>query len=81
MQGSSSGRVALVTGAGRRRVGNVIARMLAERGYHVALHYRTSAQEAQQTATELEQQGVRARAFPGDVAVEAEVDRLFDQVR
>lgn len=81
MEGSSSGRVALVTGAGRRRVGNVIARMLAERGYHIALHYRTSAEEAQQTAAQLERRGVRARAFPADVAVEADVDRLFDQVR
>ncbi len=81
MQGSSSGRVALVTGAGRRRVGNVIAAMLAKRGYNVALHYRTSAEEAQQTAAQLERLGVRARAFPADVAVEADVDRLFDQVR
>lgn len=76
---NGSGKVALVTGAGKHRVGNAIARMLAEGGYDVALHYRTSGDEARKTVEKLESQGVHARAFQADVSQEAEVDRLFDE--
>jgi pteridine reductase len=47
--------VALITGAARR-VGAVIARTLHAAGYDVALHYRSSADEASTLAGELEQQ-------------------------
>lgn len=80
MQDSGRGKVVLVTGSGRRRVGNVVAGMLAERGYDVAIHYRRSAEEAERTAAALSVQGVRARAYPADVANEVEVDRLLGQV-
>ena len=39
-------RVALVTGSGKKRVGWHVADALAERGYDIAVHYRTSAKEA-----------------------------------
>ena len=77
MSSPGQGKVALVTGSGKRRVGNVVARRLAERGYAVALHYHRSADEAQETVDELTAEGVRARAFQADVADEAEVERLF----
>ncbi|MFH1918795.1 MAG: SDR family oxidoreductase [Planctomycetota bacterium] len=77
MMDTESAKVALVTGAGKRRVGNVIARMLAGRGYQIALHYRRSAEEAQETVGKLEAEGVRARAFQADVSQGAEVDRLL----
>ena len=80
MSASSSSGVALVTGAGRRRVGNTIARMLAQRGYDIALHYHTAADSVRQNVAELRALGVRAEAFPADVASEVEVDRLFDEV-
>jgi pteridine reductase len=73
-------RIALVTGSGKRRVGNTIARTLAERGFDIALHYRSSRDEAHATAAELAALGVRAEAFAADVADEAHVDRLFDEV-
>ena len=76
---SPTEKVALITGAGKRRVGNCIARRLARRGYAIAVHYLSSADEARQTVAELEQQGTRAAAFPADVADPAQVDRLFDQ--
>jgi len=79
MDDSMRGRVALVTGSGKQRVGNVIARTLAARGFHIALHYRTSAQDAQKTIQSLRAHGVRAEAFQADVSVEADVDRLFRQ--
>ena len=77
MNPTASGRIALVTGSGKRRVGNAIARMLAERGYGIALHYNRSAEEAEETVGELKGRGVDARAFRANVADEADVDRLF----
>ena len=49
---SLSGKVALITGAARR-VGAVIARTLHAQGMNLALHYRSSQQEAQQLQQEL----------------------------
>ena len=43
-------RVALVTGSGKRRVGWHVADALARRGYGLAVHYRTSAAEAADSA-------------------------------
>ncbi|NQT17211.1 MAG: SDR family oxidoreductase [Planctomycetes bacterium] len=76
---NGTGKVALVTGAGRRRVGSAIARMLAMGGYDVALHYHSSVEEARKTVEKLEFQGARARAFQADVSQEADVDRLFEE--
>jgi len=72
-------RVALVTGAGKRRVGNVIARTLAAHGYGIALTYNRSAREAQETVVSLKEQGVAAQAFQADVSVEADVDRIVQE--
>ncbi len=74
-------RVALVTGSGKRRIGNAVAQALAGRGYAVVVHYNRSADEARETVRQLEQQGVRAAAFGADLAQEAEVARLFDEVQ
>ena len=76
---TAQNKVALVTGAGKPRVGNVIARTLAARAYSVALHYNRSADYAQRTARELEKEGGRARAFQTDLAKPVEVDRLLEQ--
>lgn len=75
-----SSKVALVTGSGKRRVGNVVARALAERGYHIALHYNRSGDEARKTLEELASHRVRAEAFQADLADEDGVNRLFDDV-
>jgi pteridine reductase len=58
----------------------VIAATLADRGYQIALHYNRSAADAQETVAQLAERGVQARGFQADVAVEAEVDRLFEEV-
>jgi pteridine reductase len=75
----STTKVALITGSGKRRVGNAVATALADRGYSIALHYNRSAEEARQTVAQLEQKGVRAAAFQADVAREADVERLFGE--
>jgi pteridine reductase len=77
----STSPLALVTGAGKRRVGWHVAQALAERGYALAVHYRSSAAEAQETVAELRGRGVEAEAFPADLADEVAVRRLVAAVR
>jgi len=73
-------RVALVTGSGKRRVGSVVADALARRGYSTAVHYRTSAAEAEQTAAALRAHGVEAATFAADLADEAAVRAMVADV-
>ena len=56
------GKVALVTGAGRR-VGRVIAEHFAERGAFVAVHYNRSRAEAESLVAEIEHAGGHARPY------------------
>jgi pteridine reductase len=73
-------KVALVTGSGKKRVGAVVADALARRGYALAVHYRSSAVEAKETVVSLRTHGVEAEAFKADLANEAEVKRMADDV-
>jgi 3-oxoacyl-[acyl-carrier protein] reductase/pteridine reductase len=66
------GKSALVTG-GARRVGRGIALALAEAGADVAISYRTSLDDAAQTASEIEALGRKALAVECDVRSEASV--------
>ena len=77
---SQSRKVALITGSGRRRVGSVVARVLAESDFDVALHYHRSLDSAKEVADELRDMGVRCENFQADVTAEHEVDRLIDNV-
>lgn len=72
-------KVALITGSGKRRVGWHVAEALAERGYSLALHYRSSAAEAEASVTEFRKRGVAAEAWPADLADEPSVRGLVDQ--
>jgi len=72
-------RTALVTG-GAVRVGRAIALALAERGARVAITYRSSAAEAEQTVAELTALGVEARAFPCAQGRPEEVERCVAAV-
>jgi len=72
-------KTALVTGSGKRRVGSAVAEALAERGYALALHYRTSATEAAQSVAALQARGVEATAFQADLGKELEVRSLIQQ--
>ena len=72
-----TGRVALVTGAAGGGIGSHVARLLARRGAHVALHGRASqAQALDALRSDLEQEGLQARAYTGDVADSADIDRI-----
>jgi pteridine reductase len=73
-------RVALVSGSGKRRVGWYVAEALAQRGYALALHYRTSVQEAQRSAEQLRELGVSVEAFLADLTEEQAVRALVERV-
>lgn len=72
-----AGRVALVTGAARR-VGRAIALELGRRGAHLAVHFRGSESEAEETVRTLRGMGVEAHALPADLRDPAAIDGLFD---
>ena len=62
-----SGRVAIVTGAGRN-IGRAIALALADGGAAVVVNARSNVQEAQAVAGEIERAGGKALAVTADVA-------------
>jgi pteridine reductase len=72
--------VALVTGSGKRRVGWHVADALAQRGYAVAVHYRTSEAEAAEAVAALRGRGVEADAFRADLTDEREAAALVQGV-
>lgn len=74
------GRVALVTGSGRR-IGKVIALTLARAGADVVVNYHSSRAEAQATVREIESLGVRAVAIRADISRPAQVRDLFQTAR
>lgn len=67
---------ALVTGAGKR-LGRAMALYLAGRGHDVAVHYSSSADEAEAVAAEIRAMGRRAQTFRADLRVEAETEALI----
>jgi pteridine reductase len=72
-------RVVLVTGAGRR-VGRAIALRLAKAGCRIAVHYRTSANDAAQTAELCRAAGSTAELFDADLSESAAVAGLVQRV-
>jgi pteridine reductase len=69
-------RVALVTGSGKRRVGNVVADTLAERGYALVVHYHRSGDAADAAVARLRGRGTEVIAVQADVTQENDVRRL-----
>lgn len=70
-------KVALVTGAGKRRIGWHVADALAKRGYALAIHYRSSSAEAHEAVAGFKAQGVHAIAVQADLADEAAVKAVM----
>jgi NAD(P)-dependent dehydrogenase (short-subunit alcohol dehydrogenase family) len=72
------GRVVLITGA--KRVGAVLARVLAARGADVAVSYNRSREEADETVTAVHAAGRRGLAVEANVADAAACDALVAAV-
>jgi NAD(P)-dependent dehydrogenase (short-subunit alcohol dehydrogenase family) len=73
------GKVALVTGAGRR-LGRAVAIALAERGAVLAIHYRNSQAQAQAVVAQIASAGGRAQLFAADLEQVSEIERLIADV-
>jgi NAD(P)-dependent dehydrogenase (short-subunit alcohol dehydrogenase family) len=71
-------RVVLITGG--RRIGQVVARELAGRGADVALSYRGSRDEAEQTAADVRAAGRKAAVVAADVGKVPDCEALVNTV-
>jgi NAD(P)-dependent dehydrogenase (short-subunit alcohol dehydrogenase family) len=69
-------KTALVTG-GAKRIGAAIARALASDGWQVVIHYRTSAEEAEDLAASIRAGGGRAATVRADLADAGDVTSLI----
>lgn len=69
----------LVTGAAKR-LGQAVALHLADKGYHIALHYNSSKYEAMKTARQIYDKGVRCELFATDLGDEVQVRTLLPAV-
>lgn len=67
----------LITG-GSRGIGAATARLAAARGYDVCVNFRRDRHAADSVVADVRAAGRRAVAVPADVAVEADVVRLFE---
>jgi len=70
------GRVALVTGGGKR-VGRAIALALAARGANVVVHYHHSQSEARETTQAISALGVDGQRIQADLSDPAEINRMM----
>ena len=70
---------ALITG-GARRIGRALALALADEGWDLAIHYRTSADDAQKTVDDARAIGVSAALFEGDLGDGETIESLVDSV-
>jgi pteridine reductase len=74
-----AGRVALVTGAGKR-LGRAVALRLASEGADVAVHYGKSEAEAREVVTEIEKLGRRSAAFSAELRDVLAIQKLVQSV-
>ncbi|SDR41769.1 glucose 1-dehydrogenase [Rhizobiales bacterium GAS191] len=72
-------KVLLVTG-GSRGIGASVSRLAAKAGYAVALNYQRDAKAAEEVARDCRAAGAACEIFKGDMAVEADIERVFAEV-
>jgi 3-oxoacyl-[acyl-carrier protein] reductase len=75
-----AGKVAVVTGASKG-IGADIAKGLAKEGASVVVNYAASKEGAEKVVAEITSAGGKAVAVQGDVANEADVNRLFHETK
>lgn len=70
--------VYLITG-GSRGIGAAVARLAAEQGAAVCVNYVANADAAQAVVDDIKSRGGQAMACQGDMAVEADIARVFNE--
>ncbi|MCK9919296.1 SDR family oxidoreductase [Microbacteriaceae bacterium K1510] len=72
-------RPVLLIAGGSRGIGASTARFAGERGYDVAINYKSNANAAADVVASVKKAGGKALAIQGDMASEAEIGRVFDE--
>ncbi|MDF3066257.1 MAG: NAD(P)-dependent oxidoreductase [Polyangiaceae bacterium] len=73
-------KILLVTG-GASGIGAAVARIAAERGFSVAINYRSRREQAESLVSELRSLGSRAVAIEADVAEPNQIQHLYARVK
>jgi NAD(P)-dependent dehydrogenase (short-subunit alcohol dehydrogenase family) len=77
--GKSMGRPVLLVAGGSRGIGAATCRLAGARGYDVAVNYKRNVEAARSVVEAVQKAGGKAVALPGDMAVEDDVERVFDE--
>lgn len=72
-------KIVLITGASGG-IGADIARLFAQKGYALALHYNKSEQKAMSLVNMLRDNGIEAETFAADLSLEGQAQKLCDAV-
>jgi NAD(P)-dependent dehydrogenase (short-subunit alcohol dehydrogenase family) len=67
----------LLIAGGSRGIGAATARFAGERGYDVAVNYNSNAKAADSVVAAVKKAGGNAIAIQGDMAIEADIERVF----
>src|ERR1044072_2615378 len=71
-------RPVLLIAGGSRGIGAATARLAGARGYDVAVNYRTNANAASGIVEAVKKAGGKSVAIQGDMALESDIERVFD---
>ncbi len=77
---SSTAPTVWVTGSGANRVGRVVAEHFASFGYRIALHARTSLEEAQAVVAEFESKNTPCMVTAGDIRSASAMEQAVSQI-
>src|ERR1019366_2412177 len=72
-------RPVLLIAGGGRGIGAATCRLAGSRGYDVAVNYKSNAQAAASVVDAVKAAGGKAVAIPGDMAIEDDIERVFDE--
>jgi NAD(P)-dependent dehydrogenase (short-subunit alcohol dehydrogenase family) len=72
-------RPVLLIAGGSRGIGAACARLAGARGYDVAVNYKTNSNAAASVVDAVKKAGGKAVALQGDMALEADIERVFEE--
>jgi NAD(P)-dependent dehydrogenase (short-subunit alcohol dehydrogenase family) len=75
----AQGRSAVLVTGGSRGIGAAVAQLAARRGYDVAVNFRSEREAAERVVASCREAGANAVACQGDMAIEPDVLRVFEE--